>query len=47
MTVVALDDSVGVPNAVPEPSSLLLAGLGCSSLLALPFRRRRKAAQPA
>jgi hypothetical protein len=47
VTVVPGDDSVGEPNGVPEPSSLLLAGLGCSSLLALRFRRRRKAAQPA
>jgi hypothetical protein len=39
-------DSTGVPNSVPEPSTLVLAGLGVSGLLAL-RARRRKAAQPA
>jgi hypothetical protein len=39
-------DSTGVPTSVPEPSTLILAGLGCSGLLFARYRRR-KAAQPA
>jgi len=47
-SVTVVGDSVGHPSSVPEPSSLLLAGLGCSGLLALRFRRRRRpAASPA
>jgi hypothetical protein len=40
-------DSTGVPSSVPEPSAMILAGLGCSGLLLARYRRRRKAAQPA
>ncbi len=46
VSVRVLDDSVGFPDdvgKVPEPSSLLLAGLGCSALLGWRVRRRRVA----
>ena len=39
-------DSVGHPTSTPEPSALLLAGLGGLGALGVRFRRRR-AAQPA
>jgi hypothetical protein len=52
VTIRTLEDSTGNPDGgpvrpTPEPSSMLLAGLGCSALLLLRFRRKRTNPIPA
>src|SRR5262249_2048655 len=53
VTVQTLADSTGNPDGgpvthpSPEPSSMLLAGLGCSALLLVRFRRKRTNPIPA
>jgi len=53
VTVLTLEDSTGNPDGgpvthpTPEPSSMVLAGLGCSALLLLRFRRKRTNPIPA